>query len=154
MRGVHTLASTQAHRARISPSCGGSDFRPTTGGGVSCRFVSLTLPPSYPPSLHPRYGTSSLLRGLWCLPSAVLRACFGHERRFPARLAFPTSLHSNFQPSCLQPSQSSPSRPFCCWRGGLPVLAPSCFAGGQQVLGLRRDSDGSPNSETESSLTW
>ena len=58
------------------------------------------------------------------------------------------------QPSCLQPSQSLPPAPFAVDAGGsacrrfLPLKAKA------QVLGLRLSLADSPNSETESSLTW
>jgi hypothetical protein len=61
MRSVHTDASTQGQRPRISPAC----LAPRgTAAGWSCVELSVTPPPSYVPSLQTRYGPSSLLRTL------------------------------------------------------------------------------------------
>src|ERR1019366_7724757 len=60
MRSVHTEGSTQLHRARICPPRSSS----RTARGCLSFVASFTHPPSCFPSLHARYGASSLLRKL------------------------------------------------------------------------------------------
>jgi hypothetical protein len=61
MRSVHIEGSTHAHRARMSPPCLAV---PGTDDGCSSLDAPFTHPPPCLPSLHARYGVSSLLRRL------------------------------------------------------------------------------------------
>ena len=82
----------------------------------ACFFHTSTfLSPFAPSPLRDFFATTRTLTPSGRGSSPLL----GVELRFPSRIAFPTSPHSNFQPSCLQPSQSS-LRSFRCYAGGLP----------------------------------
>ena len=113
MRVVHTLASTQAQRAR--------SLRLVEARALARPLTTVSLAGLFPSRFHLPVPLRSIpVTGLLRYYEdsdafrAALRATCSHELRFPSQIAFPTSPHSNFQPSCLQPSQSSPSRPFRC----------------------------------------
>jgi hypothetical protein len=151
MRSVHTLASTHAQRARISPPCGDRASAVTLGGG-SCSGASFTPPPLCLPSLHGHYPASSLLRRLCHLPGTVLRAS-GHELRSFPQLVIPDSRRSNFLPFCLLPPHAFlPPRSLSHRRVGRQSrLALHGSASGSR---LRLSLAGSPMHQAESSSTW
>jgi hypothetical protein len=123
MRGVHTLASTQAHRARISPPCGGSALaRPLAA--VSLAGLSLS-----------RFHLPVLLGSI---PVTELLRYYEDSDAFRARLFAPLSgMNSASPPGSRSPLHLTPTsnhpvsnhlralRPLSgCLCGGLPESCP------------------------------
>ena len=154
MRVVHTLASTQAQRARISPSCGGSGSRPTTDNSVftdlfPSRFHLPVPLRSIPVTGLPRYyEDSDAFRVRLFGPPAAMNSASLPRSRSPLHLT-PTSNH----PVSNHP-RAPPPAPFAVDAGGSACLCSLPLMAKAQVLGLRLSLADSPNSETESSLTW
>ena len=94
------------------------------------------------------YEDSDAFRARLFGPAAAMNSASLPGSRSPLHYT-PTSNH----PVSNHP-RAPPPAPFAVDAGGLPVVAPSLLKAKAQVLGLRLSLADSPNSETESSLTW